>query len=203
MAVNNIERSCVDFRLAASIVADMCNPATKGAKSLGYIANFDDIDHTAMASSRVGNLYNTFALKEGAKLYKIFQSGKKPFNGAKSDAVVNDYRTTWNKTIPFVIFDNGADVTENIIDQLANGKFVSVVENAFSGHNGDNTYEIVGMETGLMMSEGTAEKYNDDYGGGWYITMMEENAPSAGLYVLDEDVAKTKAMLETLCTATS
>lgn len=199
----NPSRNCTDFRLAASIVADACNPATKGIKSIGYIANFDDVDHTAMSGVRDGNLYSDFKLKTGAKLYKIYQAGKKPFNGANAEAQVNDYRTTWNKTLPFVIFDNGADVTENIIDQLANGKFVAVVENAFAGHNGDNTYEIVGLETGLMMSEASAEKYNDDYGGGWSVTMLEENAPSAGLYVLTESVSATKTLLEGLCNATA
>lgn len=200
-----MSNSC-DAKLAANITYDACNPAAKGLKSIGYIVNFDDVNHSAMAEKKQGNLYSEFVLNEGKKFYKIFQAGKTPFSGANTEAQVGNYRTTWNKTLPVIILNNGADVAENIVDKLANGKFVAVVENAFAGNEGDNAFEIVGLETGLSLTEGNAEKYNEDYGGGWSLTLVEENAPKSGLYVKyaasgEKSAADTtRAALEALCT---
>lgn len=205
---NPTDRTCLDFSIAANIVADACNPASKGVKAIGYIANFSDVNHAAMSNAKTGRKYSQFVLNSGAKLYKIYQLGKKPFTGANTELQTSDYRSTWNKTLPVVLFANGADVVENIIDQLANGKFVAIIENAYAGNGGDNTFEIVGLETGLMATAGNAEKYNDEYGGGWSITLTEENAPSAGLYCLypesevgtKDNIEVTRAALEALVT---
>lgn len=178
-----------DAKIAVNITYDACNPATKGLKPIGYLANFEDIDHVAMnlatnLKDGYKNFYKDIKLKDGAHLVKIYQTGKTPFSGANSEAQSGTYRTTWNKSLPIVILDNGADVTQNIVDKLANGKFVAIVENAFSGDGGDNAFEIVGLETGLMLTEGNAEKYNEDYGGGWSLTLQEQNAPKSGVYLL-------------------
>lgn len=192
-----------DNKIATNITYDACSPATKGLKAIGYLCNFDDVDHAAMKSKLTGNQYSDFVLNEGAKLYKIFQSGKTPFSGATNEAQVGTYRTTWNKTLPFVLLNNGADVADNIVDKIANGRFVFIVENSYPGSNGDNAFEIIGLETGAMLSEGNNEKYNEDYGGGWSLTMLEENAPSSALYVLSETVAATRTKLEALCAASA
>lgn len=192
-----------DSKLSANITHDACKPATKGMKPLGWIANFEDIDHDDTQNTRAEgtNLLTDIILYEGTKMYKIYQSGKTPFSGATSEAQVGTYRTTWNKTLPFVILKNGADVTANIIDKMANGRFVAVVENSYAGNDGDNAFEVLGLETGLTLSEGNNEKYNEDYGGGWSLTMVEENAPTSGLYILKTDVETTRALLDSKCTA--
>jgi len=198
-----------DSKLAVNITYDACNPAAKGLKSKGWIANFDDIDHAATQATRVmtgsspnqvpTNLYKDIVLKSGKKLYQIVQAGKTPFSGNTSEAQVGTYRVTWNKTLQFIILNSGADVTTNIIDKLANGKFVAIVENSYAGNNGDNEFEIIGLETGLTLTEGNNEKYNEDYGGGWSLTMVEENAPTSGLYILaDKDEDDSSAVETTL-----
>lgn len=199
-----------DTQLAAHIDYDACKPATKGLKAIGYIANFADVDKSAMTKITGKNSYSNFALVEGKKLYKVYQAGKNPFTGATTEAQVGDYRTTWNKTIPFILLNNGSDVTANIVDKIANGSFVMVVENAHVGTGFDNQFEIVGLETGLKLTEGNAEKYNDDYGGGWQLTLVEENAPTSGLYLEvtaqgdnTPTAAATRASLESLLAPTT
>lgn len=189
---DNMAQNC-DAKLAVNIVYDACNPAAKGLKPIGYIANFEDVNQSAMTMVEGKNLYKDFVLNSGAKLYKIYQAGKTPFNGATSEAQVGTYRVTWNKTLPFIILNNGAEVTKNIIDKLANGRFVAIVENAFAGNNGDNAFEIIGLETGLTLTEGNNEKWNEDYGGGWSLTLVEENAPTSGIYVLADASEGTAA----------
>lgn len=203
-----MNNSC-DYKIAVNVVYNGCNPATKGLKPIGWLANFEDIDHTAMnavsnlKSTTQRNLFKDIKLKEGTHLVQIYQSGKSPFSGAKKEAATGTFRNTTNKTLPFVVLDNGAEVTQYIIDKLMNGKFVAIVENAFSGHSGDNAFEIIGLETGLTLTECTDEKYNEDFGGGWSITMMEENAPHSGLFILVEPqvqgasaVDATRALLD-------
>lgn len=182
-----------DFKIATSIMEDACNPVKKGLKKLGYIANFEDITFTRESGT---NKYSGFTLKTGANLYQIYQSGKSPFTGKTSELQAGDYRNTWNKTVPFVILNSGEDVSHNIIDKLANGKFVVILENNFAGTSNDNLFEVVGSETGLCASEGNNEAYNESYGGGWSMTLVEENAPSSALYLLDTDEATTRADIE-------
>lgn len=193
-----------DFKIVASIDYNCEHPVTKGLKPIGWIGNYDDLDlSNSTRDSNNPNLFTKIALKTGAKLFTIYQAGKAPFSGTIKEFQEGTYRNTWNKTVPFVILDNGADITENIVDPLANGKFFMVIENTYQGAALDNAFEIVGLETGMAMSAGTDEKWNEDFGGGWSLTMVETNAPSSGIYLLDTDVATTRAGLAALVSGSS
>lgn len=188
-----------DFKIKANIDFNCENPVTKGLKPIGWIGNFEDLDlANSQKSESNSNLYTSIALKNDARLYTIYQAGKQPFNGAIKEFVTGPYRNYWNKTVPFVILENGADVTENIIDPLTNGKYFMVLENNYQGNNGDNAFELVGVETGMSMTAGSDEKYNDEFGGGWSLTMMEETAPTSGLFLLASTVDATRAGLNNL-----
>ena len=108
------------------------------------------------------------------------------------------YRNRFNKDVSVVILDNGPDVSHNIIDQLANGTFVVVLENKFAGADGKNTYEIYGLESGLTATALDDDKYSDDTEGGWLATLQEENAPTSGIFLFGESLSATRTALASL-----
>lgn len=190
--------SC-DYRLAADLAANCDVKPVKGIKAHGYIMNYDDIDFGATArNAQNPNIVENLILKTGKKAYRMYVPGKSPYTGTKKSLSAGTYRNRFNKDVSIVILDNGPDVSYNIIDQLANGTFVIVLENKFAGKDGKNTFEIYGLESGLSATALDDDKYSDDTEGGWLATLQEENAPTSGIYLFNESLTGTRAALESL-----
>ena len=187
-----------DFKIAKSIDFDCENMPAKGIEKVGYIVNYDDV--MKASCNRTGNLISALALVSGAKGYKIIVPEGTPFNGTLIEAVVGTYRTKWNKTVAFVILNSGPDVSHDIIDKLANGKFVIVLENVFAGSDSKNKFEVYGFEQGLKLTAGTRDLNSDDTDGGWSVTLQEQNAPSSGLFLFNDSEAATRTLLNSLGT---
>ncbi len=190
--------SC-DFKLAADLAANCTVKPVKGIKAHGFIMNYDDIDLEATARDPQNpNIVKSLILKTGKKAYKMYVPGKSPYTGTKKTLSAGTYRNRFNKDVVIVILDNGPDVAHNIIDQLANGTFVVVLENKFPGADNKNTFEIYGLEAGLSATALDDDKYSDDTEGGWIATLQEENAPTSGIYLFGESLTATRTALESL-----
>lgn len=190
-----------DYKLAKDILDDCAARSEKGAVKTGYIMNYDDV--LKSSCERTGNILGALALVTGAKGYKIVVPEGTPFNGTKIEAVVGTYSTKWNKDVAFVILNSGPDVTGDIIDKLANGKFVIVLENVFGGTDSKNKFEVYGFEQGLKMTAGARDLYSDDTDGGWSVTLQEAGAPTSGIFLFKESEAATRTLLSTLGTASN
>ncbi len=176
---------CVKYVLAG-IERNCANPVQKGVEKTGWIVNRDHVDliNSKVAGSKITEL----AFNEGAPdkpLFPIVIAGKTPFNGLKSSLVVGTYSNSWTKEAPIVILDTGAAVVENVINPLtaADSSFILIVENKFKGQNGDNAYEVFGFDQGLVASAGENDKYNEECDGGWKVTLTEEAAAHAALFL--------------------
>lgn len=190
--------SC-DYQLAADLAASCTIKPVKGIKSHGFIMNYNDIDFEATARDATNpNIVKSLILKTGKKAYKMYVPGKSPYTGTKKSLSAGTYRNRFNKDVSIVILDNGPEVAHNIIDQLANGTFVVVLENKFPGSDNKNTFEIYGLEAGLTATAMDDDKYSDDTEGGWLATLQEENAPTSGIYLYSESIAATRTALESL-----
>ena len=190
--------SC-DYQLAADLAASCNVKPVKGIKSHGYIMNYNDIDfESTTRNAQNPNIVESLILKTGKKAYRMYVPGKSPYTGTKKTLSAGTYRNRFNKDVSIVILDNGPDVSHNIIDQLANGMFVVVLENKFAGRDGKNTFEIYGLESGLSATALDDDKYSDDTEGGWLATLQEENAPSSGIFLFNESLTGTRAALESL-----
>ena len=161
--------------------------------------NYNDIDFEATTRDATNpNIVKALILKTGAKAYKMYVPGKSPYTGTKKSMVAGTYRNRFNKDVSIVILDNGPDVSHNIIDQLANGTFVVVLENKFAGADNKNTFEIYGLEAGLTATALDDDKYSDDTEGGWLATLQEENAPTSGIFLFGESLSATRTALASL-----
>lgn len=190
--------SC-DFKLASDLGASCENPAVAGIKNTGYIMNFDDIDFSALTYDESNpNIVKTLALLTGKKAYKMYVPGSQPYTGTNKAMVKGNYRNKFTKTVSVVILDNGPEVCHNIIDQLANGQFVIVLENKFAGKDAKNSFEIYGLEQGMSAATLSDDKYSEETDGGWAATLEETNAPRSGIFLFGESIAATRAALASL-----
>lgn len=192
-----------DYKLAMNIQASCDNPQVQGLRNKGYLINFDDIEFDSLRTNcDNSHIVESLLLRSGKRAYSVEVPGKTPFTGTQSVLVTGTYLNKFNKTASIVVLNSGPDVTFNVIDKLANGRFVFIFENVYQGEDKKNTFEIYGLEQGLSASEITNEKYSEETDGGWAVTLIEEQAPSAGKFLFSDSIAATRAILESLVTGT-
>lgn len=188
-----------DFKLASDLGANCENPSVAGLRNVAFIMNFDDIDFDATTFDETNpNIVKILVLKTGKRAYQAYVPGATPFTGTNKAMVKGAYRNKFTKTVNLVILDNGPEVSHNVIDQLANGLFVVVLENKFAGKDRKNTFEIYGLEQGLSASAMSDDKYSEETDGGWSATLEETNAPKSGVFLFGESIAATRTALASL-----
>lgn len=174
---------------------------TKGLESDGLIINRNDIDFAKTVIE--GNVIKTLVLKTGKKAYEIRQEGANPFTGTKTELNVGTYRNSWKNTVAIVVLANTPDVCSNIIDGLANGKFVVILRNLSKGADGGAEYQVFGFAQALKAASGENDKYSDDTEGGWLVTLEEESVPKAAYFFYDTSSETTAAKYQSLLTEAS
>lgn len=184
-----------DFALAQDIAVSCEKPQKAGMQNKGYLINYDEVDWATLAQT--DNVVSKLALLKG-RAYEVVIPGKTPFTGTQTALTTGTYLNKFTKTVSIVILNSGPDVSKNVIDQLANGRFIFIGENKYRGADDKNTFEIFGLEQGLTASEMTNDKYSEDTDGGWAATLTEENAPSSGIFFFTESLAATRAALASL-----
>lgn len=174
---------------------------TKGLESDGLIINRNDIDFANTVIE--GNVIKTLVLKTGKKAYEIRQEGANPFTGTKTELNVGTYRNSWKNTVAIVVLANTPDVCSNIIDGLANGKFVVILRNLSKGSDGKAEYQVYGYAQALKAATGENDKYSDDTEGGWLVTLEEESVPKSAYFFYDTSSETTAAKYQSLLTEAS
>lgn len=197
------EISC-DFLIQSDIKYNCTDPVVKGLRNKGYLYNYDDIDWDKVTKDTTNScILTNLPLVSGAKGYEIQIPGKTPFTGTTTSMTAGTYRNVFSKTVAVVILDASPEISAKVIDPLANGKFVVVLENQYQGTNKDNTFQIFGVEQGLSASAIESDKYSDDTQGGTSVTLIEENAPTFAHYLFTESVSATREMLEASLSTTA
>lgn len=193
-----------DYMIKQGISPSCDDPIVQGVEQRGIIINRDDIDFSATTfNSTRKNVIETIALKSTKKAYEVVVLGSTPFTGTNTALAAGTYRNTFTHTVSLVILDNGPDVCENVIDGLANGEFVVILENKFKGlqkeeNPGDPAFQVYGWYQGLRASEMTNEKYSEDTDGGWAVSLQETRAPKSGVFLFKTDYETTAAAVESL-----
>lgn len=205
-----------DGIISQSIEQDCENPVVGGIEQEGVIINRKDIDasKTVYEPDTTGepvvkgrkNVITTIGLKTGAKAYKVLIPTNQPFNGTSTTLEAGTNRNTFTNNVGMVILNNDPDVCQNVIDGLATGQFVCILENKYKNTNkattpGDSSFQIYGYYQGLKATTLENDKYSEDTEGGWNVVLTETKSPKSALFYFDTDLATTRAKLETLTTA--
>lgn len=188
-------------KLIKSCVAASCdNPVFAGVQSKAYIFNKSDIASVTYDQSN-GNIITGFEMVNSAATgYAVSQLGKTPFTGTQTELVEGNFGNSFTNTVSFLVPDNSATASKDILDMLANGKFVVVMANEYTGSDDKSRWQVFGIKKGLTCTSMTCEKYSEDTNGGWAVTLTEEGAPQSGtfLYVDNDNTDGTIAYLGTI-----
>lgn len=177
---------------------------SKGMEADGVLINRGDVDFTATVFDDDNkNIIKQLVLKTGKKGYAVMQPGNTPYTGTKSSLVVGTYRNSWTHEVQIVVLANTPEVAAEIIDRLANGKFLLILRNVTKGADGKGEFQIYGYAQGLTCSAGENDKYSEETEGGWLMTLQETSAPKSAMFLFNTDSETTTAQYESLKTAAS
>lgn len=180
------------------------DPVVQGLEQEGVIMNRADVDFAAtLFNSTRKNVIETLAMKTGKKAYKVIVPGKTPFTGTTTALATGTYRNSFTNTLALVILANDPDVCADIIDGLANGSYVVILENKYKGlqkeeNPGDAAFQIFGYYQGLTATTIENNKYSEDTEGGWAVTLEEQKAPRSALFLYKTSYEATKTAINTL-----
>lgn len=162
---------------------DCANPSAKGVESLGKIINRADLNLAGVTkSTNDANTISAMPLKSGKVAYDIIQPNKTPFSGTQTEMNEGTYQNTFNHTLSFVIINHGSNIAK-VVDELANGEFVVVLQNKKVDGGSSSPYQVYGLEAGLVASSMVRELYNDDTLAGWQVTMTETGVANSAMFV--------------------
>lgn len=178
------------------------DPVVQGLEQEGVIMNRADVDFAATVFNATRkNVIETLAMKEKKKAYKVVVPGKTPFT--TTALATGTYRNSFTNTITLVILANDPDVCADIVDGLANGSYVVVLENKYKGlqkeeNPGDAAFQVFGYYQGLTATTIENNKYSEDTEGGWTVTLEEQKAPKSALFLYKTSYEATKTAINTL-----
>ena len=193
------------YKYISKDVGADCNALIQqGVEQKAIIINRSDIDMANVTYDLANPAKITalplFSTKKG---YAVVVPGATPFNGVGSELQVGTYVNTFNNTVPVMVFDNGPEVSNQIINPLANGEFVVVVENRHKGALGAAAFQVYGLKQGLRATAGSNDKYAEETNGGWMITLTESRAPDSALFLGGASYSAVKALFDSLLVAAS
>lgn len=176
-----------DNMLSADIMASCTEVGELGFRKRGYIFNFDDVDRTTTGQqvTEEGNLIQIL-LYQNKKGYRIEQLGKQPFEGTNTALVVGAYRNSFTNQVKIFIPDN--DSCAPVVDSIATGKFIVVLDNGVGG------FRVYGYYNGLTATEITQTPYSEETDAGWVVTLEETKAMCSRV-----TLGMTKKEIEALC----
>lgn len=196
-----------DNAIKKDILLNCDDPIVPGVEQEGVIINRSDIDFSTVAFNATRkNVIETLALKSGKKAYKVVVSGSAPFTGTNTALATGTYRNTFTNTVNMVILANDPDVCADIIDGLANGEYVVILENKAKNllkeeNPGDSAFQVYGYYQGLKAAEISNDKYSEETEGGWSVSLQETKVPKSALFYFKTDYETTKTAIETLTSA--
>ncbi len=162
------------------------------------LINFEDYQNaTVERSAEAPNVITELTLKADAKAYSVTTLDKANIStvSLKQGTYSNQFQHKLNTNI----FVKSQDVKDQICDML-NGKFVAIVENTAMGAAGETKYELLGADSGLMITEFESISNNADgviysFALGQTDVMYENMLPCS---IFKESYTATKAIIDGL-----
>jgi hypothetical protein len=184
--------TCND-KLSKGFVKKCAHKPKQGIKRKWYF-NIDDIDKTATQLANRGTKVTALVLNAGAKVYAA--EGNNKTSKANHALVVGDHVNGYIHTDNFTVLYRGEEERERIQELVDGGKVGVIVEKVDTGAQGELSYEILGLESGMAITEDNWS--SSENGGATLLTVAtmegEEEGTGAKLWI-DTDLATTVAWI--------
>ena len=188
-----------DSKLAAGFVRQCGLRPKQGIRNKWYF-NWDDVDREASTVVNKGTKVTVLTLVAGAKIYKA--EGNNRTSSASHALSVLDFGNGYIHTDNFTVLYKGEKERERIQELVDGGRVGTIVEKVDTGANGELTYEILGFESGMVI---TNDDWNSSENSGTTSIVVatqegEEEATGAKLLLMPAateatDLAETKAWI--------
>lgn len=186
-------------RISANIELDCDNPIQAGVKDRMVLINWDDYD-AAVKTVDVSNSQIIESITFATTATGYLVEGQNNSNETKETLIKGRYAKSFEHQVVFKVFNKDADVKQQL-ERLSKGRVVAIVENNFTGVDGNASFDIFGHGSGLIMEALERDASNQDTQGAYDITLKtsefsREAHLSATLF--DTDYTTTKAVFDGL-----
>lgn len=162
-----------------------------------WYVNWEDIDRTATTTANRGTKVTALVLNEGAKIYKA--RGTDKTSKAEHALAVGDFSNGYIHTDRYAITYKGEDERERVQELVDGARVVTIVKKVDTGIAGELTYEIAGLESGMVITEDTFN--SNENSGTTSITCAtkegEEESTGLKLFLMTAGLAATTTWITT------
>lgn len=188
--------NCED-KLSADIIKDCDNKPIGGLEVSAVLINFDDIDKAASTLDATNDLIITdLATASGTSGFTL--EGIKQTNGASFELVLKeDTYDAYKHIFSGVILTPSASNKKAMAEIASGGRYVVVVEKKFKGASQEDAFEVLGWDTGMIISELVWNSKEAD--GVIKFTLASQDAyeePEMTRNLLETDYATTKTSFD-------
>ena len=186
--------SCVG-NLAANIKMDCNNPLESGYTGRAIIMTADAFAQAAITrNAQNPRIITSFGESAKPAAFIVDNITMTPFDGSSTTGNGDAGYPKFAKAMAIRIPERGAAVAKNIIEPLAFGRFVMIVEKEDKA--GDGSFEIVGAQSALRCVDPSTITRSETANGGAWSATLQCTEQYAEVVWLDTDYATTKAAFD-------
>lgn len=197
-------------RLVKQCIGADCNSMVfEGAEPNAWLFNKAEIESLTPVTDEP-NLISAIVMGEDDQQvayvgYRVAQLGKTPYSGSNTTMAEGNIMNTFTETVQFLVPDN-SPAASVLLDNMAGGKFLMVMENQFAGTDSKGKFQVYGAKKALSCTAMERQLYSDDTNGGWLVTLTAEKQPVSAMFIYTTSEAATRTYLDgitTDCTTSS
>lgn len=143
-----------DNKMAGQFTQQCGHRPKQGVSKKWYI-NWDDIDKEATQKANRGTVVTALVLKTGTKIYPA--QGSKKVSSIEHALSIKDFSNGYIHTDRFSITYKGPNERERVQELVDGARVVTLSQKIDTGVNGELSYEIAGLESGMEITE---DNYN-------------------------------------------
>ena len=186
---------CTNAKLAGNF-ARVCGLKPKQGILRKWYVNFDDLDRSATQLANRNTKITQLVLNTGAKLYPA--EGNDKSHKANHALAVGDYGNGYIHTDQYTLLYRGENERERIQELVDGARVISIIEKVDGGQNGELTYEILGYESGMSITEDVWNSAENSGTAQLSVATKEGEEESTGAKLFSHtDAATTKSFIET------
>ena len=175
--------------LGANIAIDCANPPQPGFTGEGVLIDLGAVTPSVTVDSSNPRVITSITLESGDKVAVVDNVWRDPFSGSARTLNAESGRKTYDDTIVLRVPQRDAAAAKNIIEPLADGRFVGIFPTV------DKKFLVYGYYGKFQASEQTQ---NEGESGGDFVVTMSVNEPYAVVELKSTDYAATKAIYDAL-----
>lgn len=178
-------------KLSADFANECGHRPKQGVNKKWYI-NWEDIDKAATTKANRGTKVTALVLNEDAKIYPALGTDKT--SSVSHALAIGDYSNGYIHTDKYTILYNGETQRERRQELADGARVVTISEKIDTGLAGELSYEIAGLESGMVITE---DNYSSSENSGVVnITCAtkekEEESTGLKLFLMTAGLAATK-----------